>query len=89
MQEDDKPRARQICRFLPRVPDPADPSERMRQAIHSPQGQKLYSKRIRTVEPVFARVRQKKLPTCLNHRDQAHGRTQLSLNCMVHNIEKR
>lgn len=85
---DGKPRARQVCRFLPKVPDPNDPSERMRQAIDSPQGRQLYSQRIGTVEPVFANLRHNKRLTRLNHRGQAKVRTQWSLYCMVHNIEK-
>jgi hypothetical protein len=87
-REDSKLRARQVCRFLPRVPDPSDPSERMRQAIDSPRGRLLYSQRIGTVEPVFANLRHNKRLTRLNHRGQAKVRTQWSLYCMVHNIEK-
>jgi Transposase DDE domain len=83
-----QPRARQVCRFLPRVSDPADPSERMRQAIDSPRGRQLYSQRMGTVEPVFANLRHNKRLTRLNHRGQSKVRTQWSLYCMVHNIEK-
>jgi transposase len=81
-------RGRQVSRFLPRAPDPEHPSERMRQAIDSPRGRQLYSRRIGTVEPVFANLRHNKRLTRLNHRGQAKVRTQWSLYCMVHNIEK-
>ena len=81
-------RGRQVSRFLPKAPDPCDPSERMRHAIDSPRGRQLYSQRIGTVEPVFANLRHNKRLNRLNHRGQAKVRTQWSLYCMVHNIEK-
>lgn len=81
-------RGRQLSRFLPKAPDPTDPSERMRQAIDSPRGRQLYSQRIGTVEPVFANLRHNKRLSRLNYRGQAKVRTQWSLYCMVHNIEK-
>lgn len=81
-------RGRQVSRFLPKPPDPSHPSERMRQAIDSPRGRQLYSQRIGTVEPVFANLRHNKRLTRLNHRGQTKVRTQWSLYCMVHNIEK-
>ena len=81
-------RGRQVSRFLPKAPDPSHPSERMRQAIDSPRGRQMYSQRIGTVEPVFANLRHNKRLTRLNHRGQAKVRTQWSLYCMVHNIEK-
>ena len=53
-------RGRQVTRFEPKVKDLAHPSERMRQAIDSPKGRRLYSQRIGTVEPVFANIRHNK-----------------------------
>ncbi|MEJ6003897.1 transposase, partial [Paucibacter soli] len=82
------PRGRQLSRFLPKVPDPGHPSERMRQAIDSPRGRQLYSQRIGTVEPVFANLRHNKHLNRLNHRGHTKVRAQWSLYCMVHNIEK-
>ena len=81
-------RGRQVARFFPRPQDLSHPSERMRQAIYSPRGRQLYSQRIGTVEPVFANLRHNKRLSRLNHRGQAKVRTQWSLYCMVHNIEK-
>jgi len=86
--ESQAPRGRQVSRFLPKAPDPSHPSERMRQAIDSPRGRQLYSQRIGTVEPVFANLRHNKRLNRLNHRGQAKVKTQWSLYCMVHNIEK-
>jgi transposase len=81
-------RGRQVTRFEPKVKDLAHPSERMRQAIDSPKGRRLYSQRIGTVEPVFANIRYNKRLTRLNHRGRAKVNTQWNLYCMVHNIEK-
>ena len=81
-------RGRQVTRFEPKTADPANPSERMRQAIDSPRGRQLYSQRIGTVEPVFGNIRHNKRLTRLNHRGRAKVNTQWSLYCMVHNIEK-
>ena len=86
--ESQAPRGRQVSRFLPKAPDPNHPSERMRRAIDSPRGRQLYSQRIGTVEPVFANLRHNKRLNRLNHRGQAKIKTQWSLYCMVHNIEK-
>jgi transposase len=85
---DQTPRGRQVTRFLAKPRDDKDPSERMRRAIDSPRGRRLYSQRIGTVEPVFANLRHNKRLTRLNHRGHAKVRTQWSLYCMVHNIEK-
>ena len=87
-KENQAPRGRQVSRFLPKAPDPGHPSERMRQAIDSPRGRQLYSQRLGTVEPVFANLRHNKRMNRLNHRGQAKVKTQWSLYCMVHNIEK-
>jgi hypothetical protein len=81
-------RGRQVTRFFPRPVDLRHPSGRMRQAIDSARGRQLYSQRIGTVEPVFANLRHNKRMNRLNLRGQAKVRTQWSLYCMVHNIEK-
>ena len=81
-------RGRQVTRFEPKPNDPTHPSERMRQAIDSPRGRKLYSQRLGTVEPVFANIRHNKRLTRFNHRGREKVNTQWNLYCMVHNIEK-
>jgi hypothetical protein len=60
----------------------------MRAAIDSLGARKMYSQRVGTVEPVFANLRHNKRLTRLNHRGQTKVRTQWSLYCMVHHIEK-
>jgi len=51
---------RQLARFEPKSIDAQHPSQRMRAAIDSPRGRALYSRRIATVEPVFANIRHHK-----------------------------
>ena len=68
--------------------DDNDPSQKMRRAIDSPQGRALYSRRIATVEPVFANIRHHKRMTRFTLRGKAKVATQWQLYCLVHNIEK-
>ena len=80
--------ARKVVFYHQRDIDPDDPSHRMRQAIDSARGRRLYSQRIGTVEPVFANIRHNKRMTRFNLRGHAKVNTQWHLYCMVHNIEK-
>jgi transposase len=80
--------ARKVVFYHPRNIDPNDPSWRMREAIDSTRGRRLYSQRIGTVEPVFANIRHNKRMSRFNLRGQAKVNTQWHLYCMVHNIEK-
>lgn len=68
--------------------DPQDPSHRMRQAIDSVRGRRLYSQRIATVEPVFGNIRHNKRLNRFTLRGTAKVGTQWRLFCLVHNIEK-
>ena len=65
-----------------------DPSQRMRRAIDSLHGRALYSRRIATVEPVFANIRHHKRMSRFTLRGKAKVATQWQLYCLVHNIEK-
>lgn len=80
--------ARKVTRFHACEDLPDDPSQRMRQAIDSPPGRTLYSRRIATVEPVFANLRHNKRLSRFTLRGQAKVNTQWQLFCLVHNIEK-
>ena len=60
-------RGRQVTRFEPKARDPQNASERMRSAIDSPLGRRLYSQRIGTVEPVFGDIRHNKHLYCMVH----------------------
>ena len=81
-------RGRQVARFAPRHRAAEDPSRRMREAIDSPRGRRLYSQRIATVEPVFANIRHHKGMRRFTLRGKARVDTQWQLYCLVHNIEK-
>ncbi len=80
--------ARKVVFYHQRNVELDDPSSRMRQAIDSPRGRRLYSQRIGTVEPVFANIRHNKRMTRFNLRGRVKVNTQWHLYCMVHNIEK-
>ena len=60
----------------------------MRSAIDSPRGRALYSRRIATVEPVFANIRHHKRMSRFTLRGKTKVSTQWQLYCLVHNIEK-
>ena len=50
-------KGRHVSLFGRALVDDNDPSQRMRNAIDSARGRALYSRRIATVEPVFANIR--------------------------------
>ncbi len=81
-------RGRQVARFEPRQRTADDPSTRMRAAIDSVRGRQLYSRRIATVEPVFANIRHHKRMSRFTLRGTTKVNTQWQLYCLVHNIEK-
>jgi transposase len=81
-------RGRQVARFERRRIDAQHPSQRMRNAIDSPPGRALYSRRIATVEPVFANIRHHKRMSRFTLRGKTKVSTQWQLFCLVHNIEK-
>jgi hypothetical protein len=63
-------------------------TERMRRAIDSERGRKLYGQRIAIVEPVFGNLRHNKGLDRFTLRTQRKVNTQWNLYCLVHNIEK-
>jgi transposase len=77
--------ARQVWMFMTALDDA---SELMRQAIDSARGRSIYSRRIATVEPVFANIRHNKRLDRFTLRGKEKVGTQWRLYCMVHNIEK-
>jgi Transposase DDE domain len=81
-------KGRSVSLFGRALVDANDPSERMRRAIDSPHGRRLYSRRIATVEPVFANIRHHKGMRRFTLRGKAKVGTQWQLYCLVHNIEK-
>jgi transposase len=81
-------KVRQVAIFAKNQPSPHEPTQRMKQAIDSPRGRRLYSQRIATVEPVFANIRHNKRLNRFTLRGRAKVSTQWQLYCLVHNIEK-
>lgn len=81
-------KGRSVSLFGRALVDDNDPSQRMRTAIDSPRGRALYSRRIATVEPVFANIRHHKRMSRFTLRGRAKVSTQWQLYCLVHNIEK-
>jgi transposase len=79
---------RQVMFFNKNQPSPMKVLDVMRRAIDSPRGRGLYSKRIGTVEPVFANIRHNKRMNRFTLRGQCKVNTQWNLYCLVHNIEK-
>ena len=81
-------KGRTVSLFGRALANEKDPSQRMRRAIDSPQGRALYSRRIATVEPVFANIRHHKRLSRFTLRGKTKVATQWQLYCLVHNIEK-
>jgi IS5 family transposase len=60
----------------------------IKRAIDSEHGRRTYSKRMGTVEPVFANLRHNKQLNRFTLRGKCKVNAQWHLYCMVHNIEK-
>ena len=63
-------------------------SQKMKEKIDSEKGKAKYSKRLATVEPVFANIRSQKRLDRFTYRGKVKVNIQWMLYCMVHNIEK-
>ena len=78
---------RQVAFFHGRAHEHYRHTAAMKQKIDSPRGRAIYSRRLGTVEPVFAHLRGRGL-----HRFTLRSRrkvdTQWKLYCLVHNIQK-
>jgi transposase len=79
---------RQVAFFQKNQASPLLYTERMKQAIDSDRGRRLYARRIAIVEPVFANLRHNKRLDRFTLRTQRKVNTQWNLYCLVHNIEK-
>lgn len=79
---------RQVAFFAKNQSSPHEFTARMRAAIDSARGREIYSRRIATVEPVFANLRHNKRLDRFTLRSRAKVNTQWNLFCLVHNIEK-
>ena len=63
-------------------------SKAMAEKIDSEKGQRIYSRRIAIVEPVFANIRAQKHMNRFTLRSKVKVGIQWLFYCMVHNIEK-
>jgi transposase len=88
LRHPERTRVRQVSIFERNQASPHQPIELMKRAIDSPQGRRLYSQRIATVEPVFANIRHNKRLNRFTLRGRSKVGTQWQLYCLVHNIEK-
>ncbi len=79
---------RQVAFFDRNQSSPLRYTERMKRAIDSDRGRKLYGQRLAIVEPVFANLRHNKRLDRFTLRSQPKVNTQWHLYCLVHNIEK-
>jgi DDE family transposase len=79
---------RQVAFFAKNQTSPHEFTERMKAAIDSERGRKLYGRRIATVEPVFANLRHNKRLDRFTLRSWPKVNTQWNLYGLVHNIEK-
>ena len=79
---------RQVAMFARGQPGAHVATELMKRAIDSVRGRSIYSRRIATVEPVFANLRHNKRLDRFTVRGKEKVGTQWRLYCMVHNIEK-
>lgn len=85
----EKTKTRQVCFFRGKAaPTTQSVTERMRQAIDSERGRRLYGRRFATVEPVFGNIRHNKRLNRFTLRGQKKVDGQWKLYCLVHNIEK-
>jgi IS5 family transposase len=60
----------------------------MKQKIDSPEGRRMYSRRIWTIEPVFENITSNKGLSRISVRGEAKETAQLLMYCMLHNIKK-
>jgi transposase len=88
LRHPDRTQIRQVAFFHERKEIPVTPAERMKQRIDSPSGKLIYSKRIGTVEPVFANIRHMLRLDRFNLRGKLKVNCQWLLFCSVHNLKK-
>lgn len=67
---------------------PGSITDAMKQKIDTPEGRKMYGKRLAIVEPVFGNIRAQKELDRFTLRGRARVNIQWRLYCLVHNIEK-
>lgn len=86
LRNPDKTESRQVHIFYGKRPGSI--TDLMKQKIDTPEGRRIYSKRIKTVEPVFGNIRGCKRMDRFTLRGKIKVNIQWMLYCLVHNIEK-
>ncbi len=86
LRSPDKGSTRQVRIFHGRRPGSI--TDEMKRKIDTPEGRKVYSKRLGIVEPVFGNIRACKRMDRFTLRGQKKVNIQWMLYCLVHNIEK-
>jgi hypothetical protein len=81
-----KSEQRQVRLFYGRRPGSL--TDEMKAKIDTPQGRKIYSKRLGIVEPPFANIREQKGMDRFTLRGRTKVNVQWMLYCLVHNIAK-
>ena len=88
LRKPEKTLARQVAYFHSRENPMPTAADRMKQKIDSPYGRMIYSKRIGTVEPVFANMRHALKLDRFSLRGKIKVNCQWLLFCVVHNLKK-
>ena len=88
LRHPERTETRQVAFFAKNQHSPLEFTERMKVAIDSERGRKLYAARMATVEPVFANLRHNKGLDRFTLRTRPKVNTQWTLYCLVHDIEK-
>lgn len=88
LQKPEVTQVRQVAIFHKSQASPLKHTEAMKRRIDSPEGRRLYGRRIATVEPVFGNLRHNKRLDRFTLRGQKKVDVQWKLYCLVHNIEK-
>ena len=88
LRHPERTKIRQVAFFDKNQGSPLRHTERMKRAIDSDRGRKLYGRRLAIIEPVFANLRHNKRLDRFTLRSQPKVNTQWQLYCLVHNIEK-
>ena len=87
MKKPVKDQGRQVS-FLNEEQEKVTCVDLMKQKIDSPEGRRMYSRRMWTIEPVFGNITSNKGLSRISVRGEAKATAQWLMYCMVHNIEK-
>jgi len=89
LRHPEKTQVRQVTFYRGKVdPEHESFTDRMKRAIDSDEGRRLYGQRFATVEPVFGNIRHNKRLNRFTLRGREKVDVQWKLYCLVHNIEK-